>query len=100
MIPTDSEFMLLYLCYLGAFLYFIWNLYITKKKKFKVNLIILSIYSGLILYFFSDEENFKGGSSLAVLFYMGMLLLTHLIVYGLIELIKNSMWKIENKKSK
>lgn len=88
MLPTDSEFMLLYLFYLGAFLYFIWKVYKTKKRWFKINLIVISIYTCFLIYIFSDEENFKGGSSLVVLFYMGLFLLIHLVVYVVIALIR------------
>ena len=34
-----------------------------------------------MLYMFSDEENFKGGSSLVVLFMGGVFILLHLIVF-------------------
>ncbi|MBP9794172.1 MAG: hypothetical protein KBC56_09265 [Flavobacterium sp.] len=40
-----------------------------------------------MFYIFLDEDNFKGGNSLAVLFYGGIFVVTHIIIYGVIELI-------------
>jgi hypothetical protein len=48
---------------------------------------IFMVYFLLMLYVFLDEDNFKGGNSLAVLFYGGIFVATHIIIYGVIELI-------------
>jgi hypothetical protein len=42
-----------------------------------------------MLYIFLDEDNFKGGNSLAVLFSGGIFVVAHIIIYGVIELIKS-----------
>jgi hypothetical protein len=42
-----------------------------------------------MLYIFLNEDNFKGGNSLAVLFYGAIFVATHIIIYGVIELIKS-----------
>lgn len=89
MIPTDSEFLLLYFFYLGFFLHFFTNFLLTKKKEFIVHLILFSIYTAFMIYIFCDKENFKYGSSLVVLFYGGMFLVFHFIIYISIVLIKN-----------
>lgn len=94
MIPTDSEFLLLYLFYLGFFLHFFTNFIITKRKEFIINLIIFLIYTAFMIYIFCDKENFKYGNSLVVLFYGGMFLLIHFIIYISIALFKS----IFNKK--
>ncbi len=36
---------------------------------------------------FLDEDNFKGGNSLAVLLSGGIFVITHIVIYGLVELI-------------
>ena len=45
-----------------------------------------------MIYVFLDKENFKGGNSLAVLFYGSVLIVIHLFfvfIYEVIKLIKN-----------
>ncbi len=85
MIPTDSEFALLYICYLGVFLYFSIAYYLSKRKKLLVNLTIFFIYTGFMIFIFSDKENFAGGGSLVVLFYGGIILISHVFIYVLTE---------------
>ncbi len=87
MFPTDSEFILLYFVYFSVFIYFFLGLIFTKRTIHKVNLIIFMVYFLLMLYIFLDEDNFKGGNSLAVLFYGVIFVVTHIIIYGVIELI-------------
>ncbi len=89
MFPTDSEFILLYFLYFSVFIYFILGLIYTKRTIHKVNLTIFIVYFLLMLYIFLDEDNFKGGNSLAVLFYGGIFVVTHIIIYGVVELIKS-----------
>ncbi|UGS20987.1 hypothetical protein [Flavobacterium cyclinae] len=42
-----------------------------------------------MFYVFLDEDNFKGGNSLAVLLSGGFFVITHIFIYGLVELIMN-----------
>lgn len=87
MFPTDSEFTLLYFVYFSVFAYFFLGLIFTKRTICKVNLIIFLIYFFLMFYVFLDEDNFKGGNSLAVLLSGGIFVITHIVIYGLVELI-------------
>ena len=87
MFPTDSEFTLLYLVYFSVFAYFLLGLIFTKRTIYTVNLIIFLIYFFLMFYVFLDEDNFKGGKSLAVLFSGGIFVITHIVIYGIVELI-------------
>lgn len=89
MFPTDSEYILLYFVYFSVFIYFFLGLIFTKKPLYKVNLTIFMVYFLLMLYIFLDEDNFKGGNSLAVLFYGAIFVISHIIIYGVIELIKS-----------
>jgi len=41
-----------------------------------------------MIYSFSDDENFKGGGSLVVLFYGILFPIVHLCIYGIIQIIK------------
>lgn len=87
MFPTDSEFILLYIFYFLVFAYFLVGLLITKRNIFKINFRIYLFYSFFLLYIFSDQNNFTGGTSLMVLFLGGILIITHLFVYGMIEIV-------------
>ncbi len=89
MFPTDSEYILLYFVYFSVFVYFFLGLIFTKKTIYKVNLTIFMVYFLYMLYIFLDEDNFKGGNSLAILFYGAIFVLTHIVIYGIIELIKS-----------
>ena len=89
MFPTDSEFTLLYFVYFSVFVYFFLGLIFTKRPIHKVNLTVFMVYFLLMLYIFLDEDNFKGGNSLAVLFYGGIFVLNHIVIYGIIELIRS-----------
>lgn len=82
MIPIDLEFLLLYLSY-GAILLFliIGLLYSKKKKTFTSHLIAFSIYLGILIYIFSDKDNFKEGNSIVILFLSWVFLITHLIIF-------------------
>ena len=83
MLPTDSEFMTLYICYILLLLYLVRGFIIYKTKFFKINLVIYIIYFSFMAYIFSEEENFKYGNSLAILFYGGLFLFAHLIIIGI-----------------
>ena len=89
MFPTDSEFTLLYFVYFSVFVYFFLGLIFTKRPIHKVNLTVFMVYFLLMLYIFLDEDNFKGGNSLAVLFFGGIFVVAHIIIYGVIELIRS-----------
>ena len=59
----------------------------SKNKRFyKWNFFVFGIYLALMIYVFSDSENFKYGNSLVVLFYGGILVILHFIIIGLIKL--------------
>ncbi len=89
MFPTDSEFTLLYFVYFSVFVYFFLGLIFTKRPIHKVNLTVFMVYFLLMLYIFLDEDNFTGGNSLAVLFFGGIFVVAHIIIYGVIELIRS-----------
>lgn len=89
MFPTDSEYVLLYFVYFSVFIYFFLGLIFTKKTLYKVNLTIFMAYFLFMLFIFFDEDNFKGGNSLAILFYGAIFVLIHIVIYGIIELIKS-----------
>ena len=88
MFPTDSEYILLYFVYFSVFIYFFLGLIFTKKTLYKVNLTIFMVYFLYMFYIFLDEDNFKGGNSLAILFYGAIFVLIHIVIYGIIELTK------------
>jgi hypothetical protein len=86
MLPVDSDFILLYIFYLGVFFYFLLGT-LSKKKRFKINLILFLIYTAFMGFIFLDKENFTGGGSLVVFFYGVIILFSHLFIYGIIEFI-------------
>ena len=88
MFPTDSEYILLYFVYFSVFIYFFLGLIFTKKTLYKVNLTIFMVYFLYMFYIFLDEDNFKGGNSLAILFYGAIFVIIHIVIYGIIELTK------------
>jgi hypothetical protein len=81
--PTDDEeFLILYAVYIGLFLILLaGTLFFRYKKSFRNNLIFFSVYAGMMLLIFSNENNFKYGSSLTVLFYGGVFILLHLMIF-------------------
>ena len=89
MIPTDNEFSTLYFFY-GFILILILCglLFKPNKKEFKIHFIFYILYSGYVVYIFSDKENFKGGNSLAVLLYSFVFPILHLIIFGIVKLMK------------
>ena len=89
MFPIDSGFLLLYFSYLAVFIYFILQFVFSKKSIFKINLIIFGLYTMFMIFIFSNEDNFKGGNSLTVLFYGSLFIVSHVFVYGLFELSKS-----------
>ena len=83
MFPTDNEeFLILYAVYIGLFLMLLaGTLFSRHKKTFKNNLIFFSVYAGIMICIFCNENNFKYGSSLMVLFYGGVFILLHLVIF-------------------
>lgn len=80
MFPTDFEFIFLYTSYLVLFLYLIISLLVTKKKYYKINLAFYFVYASSMIYVFLDEDNFKGGGSLVVLFYGALPIFTQIMI--------------------
>jgi hypothetical protein len=80
MLPTDSEFTLLYFSYVALFVYLIFRYFTTKKKFYYFNLVVYLMYSFFMIYIFLDENNFKGGSSLSVLFYGFLFVIIQIVV--------------------
>lgn len=79
MIPTGFEFTTLYILYGILFLFLSIGALISENKKgFIKNLLFFFSYSAIMIYVFLDKENFKYGSSLAVLGLGGLFLLIHL----------------------
>ena len=90
MIPTDSEFTTLYISYLLMLMYLIFGLLKSKDKTFyKWNFLFFGIYLAIMIYIFSDSENFRYGNSLVVLFYGGIFVLLHFIIIGIVKIYKS-----------
>lgn len=88
MIPTDSEFSIMYLIYGIVFLLILLGLWFRQKRVFYIHLFVFLLYTAFMIYSFSDDENFKGGGSLVVLFYGILFPIVHLCIYGIIQIIK------------
>jgi hypothetical protein len=88
MLPLDSEFFILYLFYISVFGYFLIHYLQTKKRVFKINLILFFSYFTLMIFIFTDAENFKYGNSIVVLFYGFLFVLLHITLWGVINLFK------------
>jgi len=89
MLPTDSDFIFLYIAYAAILAYLIYGLIASEQKKFYlINIIIFVIYSGIMMYYFSDPEYFKYGNSLAMLFYGGLFVGVHFIILAVIKFIR------------
>lgn len=94
MIPTDSEFTALYIAYIVMFLFLCFGLLSSKNKTFyKWNSLFYGIYLAIMIYVFSDSENFKYGNSLVVLFYGGIFVILHFIIIGLIKIYRIAIKK-------
>ena len=83
MFPTDDEeFLILYVVYIGLLLFLLLStIFLKDNKGFKNNLVFFSIYTAIMLALFSNENNFKNGGSLVVLFYGGIFILLHLTIF-------------------
>lgn len=85
MLPIDSEFIVLYLLYtiFGVFLFV--KMLCFKTSFYKLNLILFLAYTAIMVYIFVDEENFKYGNSLGVLFYSFLFILIHILLFGILK---------------
>lgn len=83
MFPThDSEFLILYLVYLLTFLILLTGTLVSKNRKaFKNNLVFFCCYTAIMVAIFVNEDNFKYGNSLAVLFYGAAFILLHVVIF-------------------
>ncbi len=89
MIPTGSGFSMLYFVYGIVLILIVFGLFFkSNKKEFWFHLVFYSLYAGLMIYVFSEKENFRGGGSLVVLFYGFIFPILHLVIYRIIKLIK------------
>lgn len=84
MFPVDNEFSILYVCYIVFYLMAIVGLIRNKSKRiFKITLLLVGFSLNILL--FIDPENFKGGGSLAVLFYSFGLYLVQVLAFILMD---------------
>ena len=82
-IPDNGEFLTLYVIYLVVFLIFLIGTIKSKsyKEDFTKNLIFFLAYLGIMICISFNENNFKGGNSLGVLFIGGIFILLHLLIF-------------------
>ena len=82
-IPDNGEFLTLYVIYLVVFLILLIGTIKSKsyKEDFTKNLIFFLAYLGIMIYISFNENNFKGGNSLGVLFIGGIFILLHLLIF-------------------
>ncbi|GER58439.1 hypothetical protein ULMA_05470 [Patiriisocius marinus] len=87
MFPTGSEFLILYSAYFAILVFLIYGLLSSKNKAFyKWNMLLYIVYLIIMINVFSDSENFRYGNSLGVLFYGGLLVVSHAALIVLIKL--------------
>ena len=88
MLPIDDEFLLLYGTYLAMLIILIAGKITGKRKSiFKKNLIAFFIYTSIMIFLFSNEDNFKYGSSLMMLFLGALFVLIHFLILLVILII-------------
>ena len=89
MFPTDIVFIILYIAYFVMFGFLIFGLLKSKNKIFfKWNFLIFGIYLAIMITIFLDSVNFKSVNSFFVLLYGVLFLFAHVILMGIIKLIK------------
>jgi hypothetical protein len=89
MFPVDSEFTMLYIAYLLMIGFLSFGLLKSNDKAFyKWNFLFFGIYFLIMIYVFSDAENFRYGNSLVVLFYGGIFVISHFVIIGILRLYK------------
>lgn len=90
MFPVDSEFTMLYIAYLLMIGFLSFGLFKSNDKEFyKWNFLFFGIYFLIMIYVFSDAENFRYGNSLVVLFYGGIFVISHFVIIGILRLYKS-----------
>jgi hypothetical protein len=80
MLPTDTEFVSLYLIYVLFYLWALYSINKTPKNRFK-KILVLVVVLILNLFLFIPKSNFLYGSSLAVLFYSFGLYLAQVVAF-------------------
>ena len=80
MLPTDTEFISLYLIYALFYCWALYNISKTPKNRFK-KILVLVVVLILNLFLFIPKSNFDYGSSLAVLFYSAIIFIAQLVVW-------------------
>ena len=81
MIPIDNEFSFLYLIYISTLVLIVYGLVSRpNKREYRAHLLFYICYTGLMMYVFSDKENFSGGGSLVLLFYGLFFPLAHFVI--------------------
>ena len=89
MFPTDVVFIILYIAYFVMFGFLIFGLLKSKNKIFfKWNFLIFGIYLAIMITIFLDSVNFKSVNAFFVLLYGVLFLFAHVILMGIIKLIK------------
>ena len=82
MLPIDSEFGVLYYSYGLVLIGLLLGLFISKHKKpYFIDLGLYCSYTGYMAYLFLDEENFKHGGALVVLFFGAAFLIGHILIF-------------------
>lgn len=80
MLPLDFEFIGLYLLYFVMGMGLLVGMYFGKTKSWKIHALIYLFYSMIMVWLFSEPQNFQGGSSLLVLFYGVLFPVIHLSI--------------------
>ena len=88
MLPTDTEFISLYLIYALFYCWALYNISKTPKNRFK-KILVLVVVLILNLFLFIPKSNFQYGSSLAVLFYSFGLYVVQVLAFVLMDRERN-----------
>lgn len=84
MLPTDSDFLMIYFLYASLLAFFVTNLIRSNYRKvYLINLCIYAVYLIFAICLFIDEENFRYGGSLVVYFYTLFPPVAHILLYFL-----------------
>jgi hypothetical protein len=98
MVPTDSDFLMIYFLYASLLAFFVINLIRSNYRKvYLINLCIYAVYLIFAISLFVDEDNFKYGGSLVVFFYTFLLPIVHILLYFLSYLAKHLYLMAKNK---
>ncbi len=88
MIPTNSAFVVLYIIYVIVLILSILGLWFKNTKEFAIHLFVYLLYTALMASIFNNEDYFKYGGSLAILFYGYLFPAIHFVIYGIIKIVK------------